>query len=121
MKAHFLIFATRWLGNSLVLALITAWPDSGLSLSPGIVSIFIAGLVVTLVNAVLRPILILAALPLLSITLGFFTLTVNYAVIFLSDKFYGGFAVEGFFWGLAAGLAVAAINYLITVFLSETD
>ena len=121
MKWHFLIFACRWLGNSLVLAILVAWPASGLSLGESPLAVFVAGLAITLLNAFLRPLLVLAALPLLTITLGFFTIAINYAVVFLSAKFYSGFSLESFWWGLGAGLAVAAVNYLITVLYSETD
>ena len=121
MKRHFLIFAARWLGNSLILALLASWPDAGLSLGSGPLPVFWAGLAVTLVNALLRPVLVLAALPFLMVTLGFFTLAVNYAVIYLSAKFYGPFEIDGLFWGLAAGLAVGLINYLVTVFLTEAE
>ena len=121
MRRHFLIFAARWLGNSLVLALLASWPDAGLSFGAGPLPVFWAGLAVTLINALVRPLLVLAALPFLMVTLGFFTLAVNYAVIFLSAKFYGPFEIDGLFWGLIAGLAVGLINYLVTVFLAEAD
>ena len=121
MKRHFLIFACRWLGNSLVLALLVAWPASGLSLGEGPLAVFAAGLAITLVNAFLRPLLVLAALPFLTITLGFFTIAINYAVVFFSAKFYSGFSLESFWWGVIAGLAVAAVNYLVTAIFSPAD
>ena len=120
MKQQFLIFLTRWLGNSLVLAVIIAWPNSGLSLDPGGgLSIFIAGLILTLVNAFMKPLIVVTFLPFLFITLGFFTLLINALMIFITAKFYTGLTLEGWFWGAITGLVVALINYLITVVLSN--
>ena len=121
MKQQFLIFATRWLANSLILSLMAIWPNSGLMLEANIISVFSTGLVLTLINALIKPIIILTALPLLTVTLGFFTLLINTLVVYLTDKFYGGLEVEGWFWVAVTGLAIALINYCITIFLANDN
>lgn len=118
MKQQFLIFATRWLGNSLVLAILVVWPNSGVYLAAGGLTIFIAGLILTLANAFLKPLIVLTALPFLFITLGFFTLLTNYLTLYLTARFYPELKIEGWFWTMVAGLAVGLVNYLISLSLS---
>ena len=120
MKQQLLVFLSRWLGNSLVLAVIIAWPGSGLTLDPASsLSIFIAGLILTLVNAFIKPVIVLTILPFLFITLGFFTLLINSLMIFITAKFYSGLTIDSWLWGMVAGLAISLVNYLVTIALNE--
>ena len=64
--------------------------------------LLLAALVFGLVNAFIRPILVLLSLPLTILTLGLFLLVVNAAMLGLTSWFLPGFSVHGFwaaFWG----------------------
>ena len=77
----------------------------------------IAALFLGLVNAVIRPVLILLALPLTVLTLGLFCLVINAALFWFVASFVDGFAVAGFwpaFWG---ALAMSIVSYLTNTFL----
>lgn len=77
-------FIIRLLVNALALYLL-ARVYGGVSFAPGadVVSILIAALVMGIVNALVRPVLLLLSLPVNVLTLGLFTLVVNGVVLWL--------------------------------------
>jgi putative membrane protein len=65
-------------------------------------TLLVAALLLGILNAFLRPLLLLLALPLVILTLGFFILVVNALMLLLVSKLVPAFKVEGFwpaFWG----------------------
>lgn len=65
-------------------------------------SALIAALVIGLVNALIRPLIILLTLPVNILTLGLFTLVINALMFWLASSIVKGFDVTGFaaaFWG----------------------
>lgn len=82
---------------------------------PGVsVSSFATALLVSvslgIVNATLRPLLILLTLPLNLLTLGLFTFVIIGGLVELVAAFVPGFHVAGFFWALAFALTLSVVN-----------
>ena len=69
--------------------------------------------VLTIFNAVLKPIFKLIALPITCLTFGIFSLVINVIIVVLADKVISGVTLNGF-WA-SAGLAII-ISILTTVF-----
>ncbi len=63
-----------------------------------------------IVNAVLKPILILLTLPINILTLGLFTLVINALLILLVSNVVPGFHVDGFLWAIIFGLVLSLVN-----------
>lgn len=83
----------------------------------GFIPAIIVALVLGLINAFLKPLLLLLTLPINVLTLGLFTFVINALVIIIADKFIGSFAVSNFWWALIFSLVlsfVAAILHAIT-------
>jgi len=106
----------RWLLNTLVLIL-TAY------LVPGIFfatpwSALMTSLIFGLVNAIIRPIMLILTLPINVFTLGLFTLIINALMFWLTSTIVKGFEVTNFtaaFWGaLVYWLIVTMINYVFS-------
>jgi putative membrane protein len=81
------------------------------------------GLVFSVINALLRPLLKFLTCPLIILTLGLFTLAINTALFWLTGlvgQFFDiGFTVDGFwpaFWG---GLVVGLISAVLTLLLRD--
>lgn len=93
-------FIIRWLINALLLLLI-AYLLQGIE----VISLYIAliaAAILGLVNALIRPIIILITLPINIITLGLFTLVINTLLFWFVASFLEGFSISGFwsaFWG----------------------
>ncbi len=93
-------FIIRWLINALLLLLI-AYFLPGIEVA-SLFSALIAAAVLGLVNALIRPIIILITLPINLLTLGLFTLVINALLFWLVATFLDGFYITGFwaaFWG----------------------
>jgi len=72
----------------------------------------IAALVLGILNAVVRPILILLTLPVTLLSLGLFTFVINAALFWFVSTFVEGFSVSGF---LAAFLGSLLVSFVTTV------
>jgi putative membrane protein len=83
----------------------------------GILGALIAALILGIVNAILRPVLIIISLPLELLTLGLFTFFINGLLFWLVGGLHVGLIVDGFwpaFWGAIAMGIVSWILSLLT-------
>ncbi len=79
-----------------------------------------AGLVLGLVNAVVRPILLLLTLPITLVTLGLFLLVLNGLCFWLAATVVRGFHVEGFWAAVLGALCVSVVSWLVTTLVSDS-
>lgn len=104
-----------WLVNA-VAVLITAYVLPGVYLS-GFGAALIVALILGLLNALVRPLLLLLTLPLNLITLGLFTFVVNAVIILIASGLSPGFSVGGFWRALLFSLILAVVSYLINAIM----
>lgn len=83
--------------------------------SPG--ALWVAALLLGLVNAIVRPILVLLTLPLTILTLGLFLLVINALMLMLVSAVVKGFEVKGFWTALFASLLIAVLSFFLDVAL----
>ena len=74
-----------------------------------------AGIVLSLVNLLIRPMLIILTIPLNLITLGFFTLIINTWMIMLTSGLLPGFYVPGFGVAFLVSIMVSMVNWVLKV------
>lgn len=79
--------------------------------------ILIAGLVLALINIVLKPIIIIFSLPAILFTLGLFMIIVNGLTVYLASKFYHPLHVTNFWAAVFAGIVIGLVNYLVSTIL----
>lgn len=79
----------------------------------------LVALVLGILNAVLRPILVVLTIPVTILTLGLFLLVINAAIILLGDALIGGFDVNGFVWALIFSLLLSVLTWLIDQILEK--
>src|SRR4030042_5012654 len=83
-------------------------------------SLLICGLVLALLNAIVRPILKLISLPLIFITFGAFTILINIFVIWLLTKFITPLSITGLWAFLATSLIISFTNFIVN-FLTKNN
>jgi putative membrane protein len=88
-------------------------PDQYLRVD-GLESILIFALILGVLNALVRPVLLLLTLPLNLLTLGLFTLVVNAIVFWLATLFLTGVEVGGFVGAFLAALVVSVISFVLS-------
>ncbi len=82
----------------------------------GYVTALLLSFILGLINAFLRPILVILTLPITILTLGLFVFVINALLILLADYFVAGFAVANFWWALLFSLVLMALNALLQSF-----
>jgi putative membrane protein len=104
----------NWLLAALAI-MATAYLLPGVSLS-GFVPALVTALVLGLVNAFIKPVLLLLTLPINILTLGLFTLVINALLIMLVSKLVSGFQVQSFWWALVFSVVLTVVNWALSIF-----
>jgi putative membrane protein len=78
----------------------------------GLGTLILAALVLGVVNALVRPILIILTLPFTIITLGLFLLVINAAMLGLVALVLPGFHVHGFLAALLGSIVVSLVSWV---------
>ncbi|MBP6005691.1 phage holin family protein [Candidatus Saccharibacteria bacterium] len=76
--------------------------------------LIIASIVFGVVNALIRPIIIILSLPAILATFGLFTFVVNGLMLYLTSIFYSSFEIANFRSAILAAFLIWIINYLMT-------
>lgn len=116
MKKQFAVFLVRWALNSLGIWVAVRLLGSGLDgVEPATTAgaFIFAGLIFSLVNTVLKPIVIILSLPAILLTLGLFTLVVNGFMVYISLKLAPGLAMS-FGNSILAGIILSLVNYIVS-------
>ena len=116
MKRQFSIFLLRWALNSFGLWVAVRIFGNGYSdeaLNAGFLVFVLAGFIFSVVNAVLRPILIILSLPAILLTLGLFTLVVNGVLVYISLALAPDIHIT-FGYAILAGIVLSLVNYIVS-------
>ena len=79
----------------------------------GLITALITAAVLGLLNAFLKPLLILFTLPVTVLTLGLFLLVINACVVLLAAEIVDGFVVKSFWWALGFSLLLSVVQGLL--------
>lgn len=107
----------NWLISTLVLIAVAY-------LLPGIhidnfLAALAAAIVLGVVNAILKPLLLILTLPINIVTLGLFTLVINAVLLMFTSLIVPGFRIDNFWWAIVLGLALSVVNSLLHHFSSK--
>lgn len=105
-------FLLRWLVNFLGLWM-AATLLTGISYQNTFRVLILASLIFSVVNALIRPLIILLTLPAIVLTLGLFTFVINTLMLYLVTFFYHRFQVRSFWSGILAVIIIWIVNYLL--------
>lgn len=73
-----------------------------------------SGLILAVINAFIKPIVVILSLPAIVLTLGLFVVVVNGLMVSLLSKFYGQLNIESFGAAIVTGLVIGLVNFLVT-------
>ncbi|MBI4661478.1 MAG: phage holin family protein [Verrucomicrobia bacterium] len=118
MRENLKPFLQRWAINTLAV-LVAANVVSGIHCD-SIAGLLVASLLLGILNAFLRPLMLLVALPLLILTLGLFTFVINALLLYVVGWLVGPFHVDSFgaaFWG---SLVISVISLVVNFMLGTS-
>ena len=107
----------RWLVNAGGLILIS-YAIRGIEVD-GVAPALIAAAVLGIINAIIRPILLILTLPINILTLGLFTFIVNGAMFALTAKVVRGFSVSGFWSAVLGALLLSMISGIMSFLIED--
>jgi putative membrane protein len=96
--------------------LAASWLLDGIRVD-GLVSALLAAATLGLLNAFLRPLLILLTLPLNIVTLGLFTFLINALMLKIVSELIPGFTVHGFWTAVIGALIIGLVSWLLNAFI----
>ena len=96
--------------------LLAAWLLDGIHFS-GLLSLLFAALLLGMVNAIVRPVVLLLTLPITVVTLGLFLLVLNGAMLGLAALLVPGFVIYGFWTALFGAIIVSLTGVVANWFI----
>lgn len=85
----------------------------------GYITAIIVAVVLSVLNFIVKPILIILTLPVTILTLGLFLLIINAIIILLADNLIGGFHVENIWWALLFSLLLSFLQSILYSLLND--
>ena len=80
----------------------------------------IAALILTLVNVIIRPIIMVLALPINLVTLGFFILIINTWMVILTDKLVPGLYIPSFWTSFGIAIMISLVSIVMNHIIKKT-
>ena len=102
--------------GDLIVALL---PDGGFLVTEREGNLIVAALLLGVVNAIVRPVVVVLTFPITIVTLGLFLLVVNAAMIGLVAMLLGGFRVDGLVPGVLAAIVTGLISWIGHIVLKD--
>ena len=107
----------RWIVSASAL-----WLTSGIVRGieiQGLASLLLAAAMIGIINAFVRPVVLLLTLPLTLVTLGLFVFVVNALMLWLASAFVPGFEVRSFGAAFFGWLLLSFFTFVINVLIGE--
>lgn len=122
VRRQFLSFILRWLVSSVAMYVcinfFASFSDGAEWLRSTIWLYLVAGLIFSIVNVVIKPIVMIFSLPFIFITLGLFTILVNMAMVALTMWLMPDVSMT--FWGVVEScILISLINYLVNLAMPD--
>lgn len=112
-------FVLRWLVTTIAV-LVVAHLNIGISYQ-GWGALLGASLLLGIINAFVRPVLLLLSLPFIIVTLGIFIFVVNALLLMFVSKIVPGFAVSGFWSAFFASIIISIVSWALSSFFRGSD
>lgn len=114
-------FLLRWFVCSLGLWIAAGLLSAHITYHNRFGVIVIAGLILAVINIIIRPIVVIFSLPAILFSLGLFMIIINGFMVFLASKLYTPFHVTNFWAAVLAGMIIGLVNYLVTAILESGE
>jgi len=109
----------RWFVCALGLWIAAGFLGGSITYNDEISIIAVAGLILALVNTVIKPLVVLLSLPAILFSLGLFMIVINGLMVWLASYFYNPFEVTSFAAAMLAGVIIGIVNILVTAIIEE--
>ncbi|MGA1863076.1 phage holin family protein [Deferribacter thermophilus] len=84
-------------------------------------SLFLGALLLTFLNLVLKPIILILTLPIQILSFGLFYIITNAFMLKLTSAITDGFYIDGFWAAVGGSIVVGVVNFIFDIFATNTD
>ncbi len=119
MKSPLSRFLVRWVVSSLGLWIAAGLLSHSINYQNRLTVIIMAGLLLAVVNVIIKPIIVILSLPAILVTLGLFMIIVNGFMVFLVSKLYTSLEITSFWAAIVTGVIIGLVNYLVSAILED--
>jgi putative membrane protein len=105
--------------NMLALYATTIVP--GIAFTGNLVTLLVAGVILGLFNAIVRPVVVFLSIPFLIVTLGLFYFVLNGLLLIVVSWLIPGYRVDGIVAGILGGLVLTIVNWIAGSLLKAGD
>jgi putative membrane protein len=113
-------FLVRWFVCGFGLWIAAALLGSGrITFGNDFVVIIVSGLLLAILNTVIKPLVVLLSLPAILFSLGLFMIVINGLMVLLASRLYSPLHVNNFGAAMLAGMVIGFVNYLVTTILDS--
>jgi len=113
-------FFVRWFVSGLGLWTAAALLGSGrITFGDDFVVIIVSGLLLAIINTIIKPFVVILSLPAILFSLGLFMIVINGLMVLLASALYSQLDVKNFGAAMLAGMVIGLVNYLVTTILDS--
>src|SRR3982751_22484 len=112
-------FVFRWIATTI--AVFVAAPVVGINYGDRLGCLLGASLLLGIINAFIRPVLLLLSLPLILVTLGLFILIINALMLKFVGEIAPCFKVHGFWSAFFGAILISFVSWLLSAFFRGSD
>lgn len=102
-------FILKTLGSAAAIMLL-AYLLPGIHIEDNYFYAVLIALMLSVLNTLVRPVLIFLTLPATIVTMGMFLLVINAFIVLIADKFMDGFTTDSFIWALLFSMLLSIMN-----------
>jgi putative membrane protein len=114
-------FVLRWLVTSLAVVLVAWMFPNLIDCRDNFGALIGAALLLGILNAFVRPVLLLLSLPFIIVTLGLFILVVNALLLWFVSAMVPAFHVHGFWGAFFASILISIVSWPLSSFFRSSD
>ena len=82
-------------------------------------AVIIGGLILAVINIVIKPLLVILSLPAILLSLGLFMIIINGVTVYIASRLYSPLEITSFWAAVFAGIIIGLVNYLVSAILEE--
>jgi putative membrane protein len=123
-KGFFYRFLVRWVVCSLGLWIAAGLLSTSVEFDTSgskVWVLIISGLILAIINTVIKPLVVLLSLPAILLTLGLFMIVINGLSVMIASWVYDPLEVTNFWAAMLAGVIIGLVNFLVTAFLDSRE
>jgi putative membrane protein len=113
-------FIVRWIvcGVGIWLAAALVGADN-ISFQNSATAVVMSGLILAIVNTVIKPLVVFLSLPAVLLSMGIFMVVINGLMVVIASKLYSPLQVSSFGVAIVAGIVIGLVNFLVTAIIDD--